>query len=44
LIDFSYPTGEKVVMEVDPASRVNPSEDLVHKIEVLLGEKSVFLK
>ena len=44
LIDFSYPTGEKVVMEVDPSNRVTPTEDLVHGIEELLGEKTVFLK
>lgn len=44
LIDFSYPTGEKLVMEVDPQNRVNPTDDLVLEIEALLGEKTVFLK
>ncbi len=44
LIDFSYPTGEKLVMEVDPQNRVSPSDDLVAEIETLLGEKTVFLK
>ncbi len=44
LIDFSYPTGEKLVMEVDPQSRVDPTDQLVKEIEALLGEKSVFLK
>lgn len=44
LIDFSYPTGEKLVMEVDPQNRVNPSDELVQDIEAVLGEKTVLVK
>jgi DNA polymerase-3 subunit alpha len=42
-LDFSAPTGERVLMKAGRQFRVTPSPDLVRSVEVMLGESSVRL-
>ena len=42
-LDFSAPTGERVLMKAGKQFRVTPSPELVRSIEVMLGESSVRL-
>ncbi len=44
LLCIRYPSGEIVFLNTDQEFRVSPTEALIHELEALLGEKSVYLK